>query len=298
MDQADLIIFLRLADSGSLSGTARALKTPKSSVSRALVRLETEIGSALFDRSTRHFRLTDAGKLLLPYASRAVQDLQEAQAIIDGYAGKPRGLLRINTTQSFAQGLVAPMLPEFLDRYPELAVELTTDSNYVDIAREGIDVAVRVGTLPDSSLIARRLPPVELWLCASPSYLARAGVPMEAAELHGHTLVVREAPTNWIFQDGKAELTIQPRGRAIIPDAAAQKIVLEGGGGIGFLPSYLAAPALTAGTLVRVLPSLRREPIELHALYPTHRSMSAKVRAFIDALIGHLDTVRLTSSRD
>ncbi|PRE01620.1 MULTISPECIES: LysR family transcriptional regulator [Burkholderia] len=298
MDQADLIIFLRLAHSGSLSGTARTLKAPKSSVSRALLRLETEIGSALFDRSTRHFRLTDAGKLLLPYASRAVHDLQEAQAIIDGYAGEPRGLLRINTTQSFAQGLIAPMLPDFLDRYPELTVELTTDSNYVDIAREGIDVAVRVGTLPDSSLIARRLPPVELWLCASPSYLSRSGVPMEADELHGHRLVVREAPTSWVFHDGHTELALHPRGSAIIPDAAAQKIVLEGGGGIGFLPSYLAAPALTAGTLVRVLPSLRREPIELHALYPTHRSMSAKVRAFIDALVGHLDTVKLTSSRD
>ncbi|WP_175949063.1 LysR family transcriptional regulator [Burkholderia vietnamiensis] len=297
MDQADLIIFLRLADSGSLSGTARTLKSPKSSVSRALVRLETEIGSALFDRSTRHFRLTDVGKLLLPYASRAVHDLQEAQAIIDGYAGEPRGLLRINTTQSFAQGLVAPMLPEFLDRYPALTVELTTDSNYVDIAREGIDVAVRVGTLPDSSLVARRLPPVELWLCASPSYLSRSGAPMAASELHGHRLVVREAPTSWVFQDGQAELTIRPRGSAIIPDAAAQKIVLEGGGGIGFLPSYLAAPALRAGTLVRVLPSLRREPIELHALYPTHRSMSAKVRVFIDALVGHLETVGLTSSR-
>lgn len=298
MDQADLIIFLRLADSGSLSGTARSLKTPKSSVSRALVRLEIEIGSALFDRSTRHFRLTDTGKLLLPYASRAVHDLQEAQAIIDGYAGEPRGLLRINTTQSFAQGLIAPMLPKFLDRYPELAVELTTDSNYVDIAREGIDVAVRVGTLPDSSLIARRLPPVELWLCASPSYLARCGVPMEAVELREHRLVVREAPTTWVFQDGQSESTIQPRGRAIIPDAAAQKIVLEAGGGIGFLPSYLAAPALAAGTLVRVLPLLKREPIELHALYPTHRSMSAKVRAFIDALIGHLETIKQTSSRD
>lgn len=259
--------------------------------------METEIGSALFDRSTRHFRLTDAGKLLLPYASRAVHDLQEAQAIIDGYAGEPRGLLRINTTQSFAQGLVAPMLPEFLDRYPALTVELTTDSNYVDIAREGIDVAVRVGTLPDSSLVARRLPPVELWLCASPSYLSRSGAPMAASELHGHRLVVREAPTSWVFQDGQAELTIRPRGSAIIPDAAAQKIVLEGGGGIGFLPSYLAAPALRAGTLVRVLPSLRREPIELHALYPTHRSMSAKVRVFIDALVGHLETVGLTSSR-
>jgi len=190
------------------------------------------------------------------------------------------------------------MLPEFLDRYPELTVELTTDSNYVDIAREGIDVAVRVGTLPDSSLIARRLPPVELWLCASPSYLLRSGVPIEAADLHGHMLVVREAPTSWVFQDGQTELTIQPRGRAIIPDAAAQKIVLEGGAGIGFLPSYLAAPALTAGTLVRVLSSLRREPIELHALYPTHRSMSAKVRAFIDALVGHLGTVKLTCSRN
>jgi DNA-binding transcriptional LysR family regulator len=93
-------------------------------------------------------------------------------------------------------------------------------------------------------------------------------------------------------------LTIEPRGRAIIPDAAAQKIVLEGGAGIGFLPSYLAAPSLTAGTLVRVPSSLRREPIELHAMYPTHRSMSAKVRAFIDVLIGHLDTVKLTCSRN
>jgi DNA-binding transcriptional LysR family regulator len=102
------------------------------------------------------------------------------------------------------------------------------------------------------------------------------GRAMAAADLHGHTLVVREAPTSWVFQDGQTELTIQPRGKAIIPDAAAQKIVLEGGAGIGFLPSYLAAPSLTAGTLVPVLSSLRREPIELHALYPIHRSMATR----------------------
>ncbi len=227
-----------------------------------------------------------------------MHDLEEAQAVIDGFTGEPRGLLRINTTQSIAQGLIAPMLPTFLDRYPEVTVELITDSHYVDIAREGYDLAVRVGTLPDSSLIARRLPPVELWLCASPAYLSRSGVPMSAADLEGHRLVVREAPTRWVFIDGQTELTLQPHGRVIILDPAAQKVVLEGGGGIGFLPSYLAAPSLMAGTLVRVLSSLRRKPIELHALYPTHRSMSAKVRAFIDALSAHLDTSRQTSARE
>lgn len=284
---------MHLADSGSLSATARELNLPKSSVSRLLARLETDVGQALFERSTRHFRLNDAGVIFRQYANQVVDTLMEAQAALDGLTVEPQGVLRVNTTPSFAQGLIAPVLPGYLDRYPKVSVNLTTDVRDTDMIHDGIDVAIRIGALAESVVPAARLPSIGLWLCASPEYLDRNGSPADIEEVSGHHCVARELRPTWTFRKGPAERIIRPTARAALSDAAAQKVVVEDGGGIGCLPSYVIESSLRAGKLVRVLPQWRRAPIDIHAVFPRHHVTSAKVRSFLDTLAGHLRQLEL-----
>lgn len=292
MDIIDLRAFVRIAELNSVSAAARASKLPKSSISRSLSRLEASVGTTLIERSTRHLRLTDAGVLLLPHAVRILDDVDEASAALDGLAGNASGLLRVNTSYAFGQGLIAPMLPGFLARYPEVEVRLDIDYRRIDMLAEGTDVVIRIGPLTDSGLVARKLPTVQLWLCASPEYLAARGTPMVPQDLLVHDVIGREENTVWVFKAGERLEEVKVRARSVIPDASAQMVVVAGGAGIGRLPDYLAASAVAAGKLVRVLPRLEGELIDIHALYPSHRSLSAKVRVFIDALVAHVKSIR------
>ena len=186
LDLADLRAFARIADLGSVSGAARALGMPKSSASRSLARLEAAAGAALVERSTRRLRLTDAGHLLQRHARRILDDVGEAENALAGLISVPRGTLRVSAGFTFAVGPLAPMLPRFLARYPEVRVALTIDNRDVDLLAEEFDLAIRIGPLRDSELIARRLTTVALWTCASPAYLAARGTPATVKELRGH----------------------------------------------------------------------------------------------------------------
>ncbi|TNC49437.1 LysR family transcriptional regulator [Rubellimicrobium rubrum] len=290
LDLSDLRVFARIADQGSLSAAARALRAPKSSVSRSLARLEDQVGQALVERTGRPARLTDAGRLLLPHALRLLSDAEEAEAALGAFAGAPRGDLRINAPYVFSQYLVAPMLPAFLARHPEVRVILEVTDRQIDIRGEEADVVIRVGRLADSGLIARKLLSIGLWLCASPGYLARAGHPGDPAELEGHALLTwADRPTTWDLRhaDGRAARVEVPP-RTVVPEPAALRAVLVGGAGIGRLPDFVAREAVARGDLVRLLPEWSGDAIPAHALYPSHRSLSAKVRVFIDALLTHL----------
>lgn len=185
----DLRTFARIADLGSISAASRALGLPKSSVSRSLVRLEGVAGSALVERSTRQLRLTDAGILLLRHARRILEDVGEAENALSGMIGLPRGTLRINAPLTFTVGLLTPMLPLFLARYPEVRVSLLVESRPSETFAKDADVAIRIGPLRDSEFIARRLATIPLMLCASPAYLAAHGTPQSIGELPGLSLL-------------------------------------------------------------------------------------------------------------
>ena len=157
MELVDIRAFVRIADEGGISAAARLLGAPKSSVSRSLARLEESVGTVLVERHTRQLRLSDAGRLYLPHARRILADVEEAGSALEGLTGAPRGTLRINAAVTFALGLVAPMLPVFMRRYPEVRVVLETENRVVDLAREEVDVAIRVGQMADSDLMARKL---------------------------------------------------------------------------------------------------------------------------------------------
>ncbi len=290
-DLTDLRVFARIADLGSLSGAARALGMPKSSASRSLARLEAAVGSALIERSTRHMRLTDAGRLLQRHAQRILDDVGEAENALTGLIGVPHGTLRVSVGFTFAVGPLAPMLPRFLARYPEVRVALSIDNRNVDLLAEDIDVAIRIGPLRDSDLIARRLTTIALWTCASPAYLAARGTPETVDDLPSHELIGRvDRRSTWRFRAPGGvlhEIDVVPG--TIVPEPAVLKPVLIGGAGIGRLPEFHAADAVANGTLVRLLPEYDDDSVDVHALYPSHRSLSAKVRVFIDALAEHLN---------
>ena len=163
MDLGDLRAFVRIAELKSVSAAARALRAPKSSMSRSLARLEAEVGMALVDRSTRHLRLTDAGTLLQPHALRILLEVQDATASLSDFAGVPRGTLRINAPVTFAIGLIGPMAAPFMARFPEVRIVLDVENRQIDVLAEEVDLVIRIGVLPDSQLIARRLESLELW---------------------------------------------------------------------------------------------------------------------------------------
>ena len=292
LDLTDLRTFARIADAGSISGAARALGVPKSSVSRSLVRIEKETGAMLVERSTRRLALTDAGLLLQRHARRILDDVGEAEAAIAGFVGVPRGTLRVSAPPSFAAGPLAPMLPAFLARYPDVRVVLSFDNQPIAQLPDDVDIAIRAGALPDSDLVARRLASTELVSCASPEYLTAHGAPITVDELRGHRLVtLADRRMTWRFRtpSGAVQEFIAEPG-LVVPEHDIARTVLIGGAGIGQLPEYYAHDAIARGALVRVLPDHEGERIDVHALYPRHRSLSAKVRAFVEAVAAHLAT--------
>jgi DNA-binding transcriptional LysR family regulator len=292
LDLDHLRAFSRIADLGSISGAARSLGMPKSSASRALARLEETVGTALIERSTRHLRLTDAGLLLHRHTARILDDVNEAENAIGGLIGKPSGTLRVSVGFTFAVGPLAQMLPGFLARYPDVRVVLTVDNRSVDLIMEEIDVSIRIGPLQNSELIARKLGTIALWPCASPAYLAKRGTPDTINELLNHTLIAHtDTGFSWQIQTPSGEVcTINTDPGTVIPEPAVTKIILIGGAGIGWLPDFDVHDALDSGALVRLLPDHKMDALDVHALYPSHRSLSAKVRVFIDALVEHMAT--------
>jgi DNA-binding transcriptional LysR family regulator len=286
----DLRAFARIADLGSISAAARALRMPKSSVSRALVRLEGAIGAVLVERSTRHLRLTDAGLLLQRHARRILDDVGEAENAIGGLVGHPQGDLRVSVPFTFAAGPLARALPPFLARHQDVRVLLTIDNRVVDLLAEDYDVAIRIGPLPDSELIARRVTTFSLWPCASPTYLSRHPAIVAPADLAKHTLIGHRASKEiWPFRapnGARRDVEIETRTVAPEPDVVRTMVIAHAG--IGILPDFHVADALASGALVRVLSTYEHRSVDVHALYPSHRSLSAKVRVFIDALVDDL----------
>lgn len=293
MELSDLRAFARITDLMSVSAAARALGLPKSGVSRALARLERDVGAILVDRSTRHLRLTDAGTHFRPHALRILADVDEAEAALDGLDNVPAGSLRVSLPFTIATALVAPMLPAFMASYPQVRVVLAVENRFIDMPAEPADLMIRVGPLADSDLIARRLLTSETWLCASPEYLAARGMPVRAADLPDHSLIGYHNRTTVYLDDALGDAgRIELAPVIAISDAAALLPVVLAGAGIAHLPDFLARSFVADGRLVKLRPTIGRDPTVIHAVYPSHRSLSAKVRVFIDALaasIAHHD---------
>ncbi len=289
IELADVRAFVRVAELHSISASARAMGAPKSSISRAVSRLEDAIGSTLVERSTRRLRLTDAGHLLLPHALRIMNEVEDAEAALGRLVGTPQGTLRVSAPYAFALGAVTSMLPAFLARYPAVNVVLLPDASWTDLAAGDADLIIRITPLPDTSMVARRLGTVELWTCASPGYLAARGSPGSVSDLAEHDIVGLAGPeVTWSFRNAAGRMEdIVLHTRVALPDPALVQSALAGGAGIGQLPEYMADEAIRRGELTRILADIGPATSDAFALYPSHKGLSIKARVFLDALAAH-----------
>ncbi len=285
-DLNDVLAFTRVADSGSFTAAAARLGWPKSSVSHRVARLERRLGARLLERSTRRLRLTDVGARYHEHARRVLEELELASATVARFRTEPHGWLRISASVVLGQGLLPPIVAEFSSRYPEVQLFVDLSNRRVDLLEEGVDLAIRSGVLPDSSLVARPLGRAAARLYAAPPYLRKQGQPQEPEDLRMHVLIdnAPTAPTDrWsLSHDDGREAAVAARFRLIGNDPTLLREVAARGEGIVSLPDFVAAPALAERRLVPVLAGWATRRVEVHAVFPSHKSLSPALRAFVD----------------
>lgn len=283
-----MVLFARVVEAESFTGAARDLGISKSSVSKQVSRLEDRLGVRLLNRTTRRLSLTEAGTAFLEGCQRVVAEAEAAEQAVARLAAGPRGVLRVNAPMSFGVRHLGPCLPEFLRRCPELAIDLTLNDRRVDLIEEGFDLAVRIGALEDSSLVARRLAPSHRVVAAAPSYLAAHGQPDSPGDLTGHSCLrytYQSAGAEWRFRGPGGLRRVKVSGPLGANNGDVLHTALLDGLGIGFLPTFFVGPDLRAGRLRRLLPEWRdAQDAAIHAVYPANRNLSPKVRVFIDYL--------------
>jgi DNA-binding transcriptional LysR family regulator len=285
MDLNELLVFTRVVQAGSFTAAARRLKMPKSSVSRKVSDLEERIGARLLHRTTRKLGLTDAGRIYFERAAPIVSDIEQADQAVGESQAAPRGLLRVTAPLSFA--LLGPMVASFLERYPEVRVELVCADRVVNLVEEGFDVAIRAGRLVDSTLIARRLGAMKRVLVASAGYLKRHPRLKSPADLEKHACIAfgsAPTPTLWTLHSGEKKVDVRVPARLSANDMDMMVDAARAGIGIAWLPEHLVSVELAKGRLKRLLSDWSSPETPVHAVYPSARHLSQKVSAFVELL--------------
>ena len=283
--------FRRVIELGSFRAAARDLGRSNAAVSKQIGDLEAELGSTLIARTTRRLAPTEVGQAYYERCARLLDDRVETEAAVASLQAAPRGLLRVNAPMSFGLLHLARALPAYIQRYPEVRVDLVMNDRAVDLLEEGFDVAVRVRTsLPDSSLISRRLAPIRRVLCAAPTYLERFGEPERPEDLIRHHCLIYSlstSPTEWtFFLPGTSEpLTVRVQPYFTANSSIALREALLAGSGIALVPTFVVGPDIRTGWLRAVLPTFEIAPQTMYALYPAARHLSPKVRSFVDFLV-------------
>lgn len=284
-----LIAFAKAAALGSYSAAARALAISPSAVSKSIARLEQQLGVPLFVRTTRSLRLTHEGEALHERAIRLLQEAEEIQQAAMTTRNGPSGIIRIAAPYPIGVHVLAPALAGFRARHPELVVDLRIRDQMADMIAEGIDVAIRVGDVPDSRLISRRLAPHRICAFAAPSYLERRGTPRRPEDLAGHECVNFRFQSSgqalrWPFAVGGKIVEVASNAGIVADVSDVVAAVVIAGGGIGIMPTYLAASHVKRGELVPVMPKYAVNRSNITALWPESRRASPNVKAFLALL--------------
>ena len=290
-DLKRMVVFAHVVEAGSFSGAGQRLGIAKSAISKHVSLLEKSIGARLLNRSTRSLSLTDIGETYYRSCASLTEILDEARAATHALQDEPRGMLRVSCPTSFGIDYVAPLLNAFLQQYPELSAELLLDDNIVDMTDKGIDVAIRVGWLPDSSLRARKLKDSPRLLCASPAYIERNGLPETPEDLIQHEWVIFSllpTPFHYTFTKNKKSRSIQVKGRIKTNNGNAVRNLLLEGAGVSALSGFLVNKDIKDGKLVHLLPEYHIADAGIYAVFQNQHLPQAKVRAFIDFLAENL----------
>ncbi|BAN53841.1 MULTISPECIES: LysR family transcriptional regulator [Pseudomonas] len=282
----DMRIFAQVMEAGSFTAAADRLGMSKQSVSRRLMQLEERLGVRLLNRSTRRLDATPLGQHYYQSALRLLGEVQQVEHDISGQAQALRGTLRLSAPLSFAMSHLGCLLTEFLQLHPQVDVEVDLSDRAVDLIGEGYDLALRIGALEDSSLIARRIASVERVYCASPAYLQARGVPLKPEDLAGHDCLPygHSRQVQWQFRQGGKAQAIQVTGRMRANNGELLRDAAIAGMGVTYLPTFIVGQALADGRLVNVLEEWTPPALQLSAVYPQHRQVARPVQGFVSFL--------------
>ena len=282
-------VLVQVADSGSFVRAADALGISNAAVTRQIASLEAHLGARLIHRTTRRLSLTDAGAEFCARSRAILEEIADAETVAGQGSAQPVGLLRVSAPLSFGLMELARFLPGFRARHPQLRLDIDLSDRVVDLANEGVDIALRIASKLEGHLIARRIAPVSMVVCASPEYLKRRGTPATPGELVAHATMSFSylwAGDEWSFTDAHGHLTrvkVNPEVHATNGDLLRELAVA--GGGIIMQPTFIVASELKRGTLVPILVDYQTLELGLFAVYLSRRNLSNKVRVFIDELV-------------
>jgi DNA-binding transcriptional LysR family regulator len=291
----EIDLFVAVGRARSFTEAAKALGMPTSTLSRRIAELERSLGLQLFVRTTRRVELTEVARRYLAHCETIVEAAEEAQAEILGLAENPSGVLRISLEPDVGAGIVGPVIAECLQRYPKVMVDLDLSPRRVDLIAEGFDLAVRLGSLPDSSLIVRQVTSLSVGLYASPAYLKRHGEPRVPADLRARArlhLLHKHDSGDWLLRSGRQRVVVKKKGATVAANNMSMlRTLLRLGQGIGVMDEVMGAEDVKAGLLRRVMPAWTLPPVAVSVLTPG-RLVPAKTRVFIDLMAQRLSAPR------
>ncbi|MGC9953091.1 MAG: LysR family transcriptional regulator [Rhizomicrobium sp.] len=284
-------VFAKVASAGSFAKAADELALSHATVSKAISRLEARLGERLFHRSSRRLSLTETGRVLATRAARILAEGEDAEAEAQAHSVSPRGKVRLAAPMSFGLDQIAPILPSFLTAYPEVSIDLQLDDRVVDMIGAGIDVAIRIASLPDSSLIVRRLCPVERFVVGAPAYFEKHGRPSRPSDLKNHACLgytYLASGNVWRFADAAGEEeSVAVTGPLSANGADAVEATLLAGLGVALQPDFVVWKALESGKLERVLRDWSAPPLNVNVLTPAGGPRALRVTVLIDFLVRH-----------
>jgi DNA-binding transcriptional LysR family regulator len=281
----DYALFAAVVEEGSLSAAGRALKLSPAMVSKRLAALETRLGARLIQRTTRRSVLTDVGQAFHEQVVSILSAIRQAELMVAGRTGTPSGRLRVSAPTSFGRLHIAPWLKDFLDAYPDIALEIDLTDHFVDLVAERIDVAVRIGLPPDSALAAHRLAPNRRLLCASPAYIAAHGEPRDTNDLRNHALLAATGQLPWRLSGPGGPEVLDGEARVRTNSSEVVRELVLAGAGIALRSTWDIAEHLRAGALIRILPDHEGTPdVGIYAVRPRADLVPPNVRAFVGFL--------------
>jgi DNA-binding transcriptional LysR family regulator len=291
---SNINVLAAIAESGSFARAAEALGLSPSGVSRAVGRLEKSVGVRLFDRTTRSVMLTDEGRRLYEEISPLLTGIGDAVTQTAGTSAAVRGRLRVNVDSFFSRRMLAPHIAKFLDRYPELSLDLVARETLGDLVADGFDVAIRFGQPPSSTLVARKLFDTRTVTVAAPAYIRKHGLPETPADLVNHACIqmrntMTGQPLEWEYKSGRKIIPVKTSGRLLVTEAGTLLGACLAGAGIARIKAGGVQDLIDKGRLIELLQKWTGETYSLYALYPSRHLPAAKVRAFIDFVIDFLD---------
>ncbi len=288
-------VFATVAGAGSFTLAADRLAMSRAMVSKYVTNLETHLGTRLFNRTTRRISLTETGTAYYERCMQIIADVQEAEQAAGHLTAKPRGTLKITMPVAFGIHRLGAVIADYLLQHAEVKLDISLNDRYVDLIEEGFDLAIRIGTLPESRLIARKLGVTQSVVCASPEYLQRHGIPVQPADLAQHSCLgyaYTNSGNEWHLRSpGKVEV-IHIVGAIKANNGDLLRLAAVNGAGLIFQPLFIVEEDLQTGRLVRVLNEYASNELGIYAVYPSRKHLSAKVRTFIDFLVESLSTMR------